>query len=51
MILDAVFQSMGAGFVGTDRSTMTLLSQRRVEDWNGGLSAAVRWGTPSADDH
>ncbi|KAB5592605.1 hypothetical protein CTheo_3931 [Ceratobasidium theobromae] len=51
VILDAVFQSMGAGFVGTDRSTMTLLSQRRVEDWNGGLSAAVRWGTPSADDH
>ncbi|KAG8751147.1 hypothetical protein FRC12_012583 [Ceratobasidium sp. 428] len=51
VILDAVFQSMGTGFVGTDHSTMSLLAQRRVEDWNGGLGAEVRWGTPNADDH
>ncbi|KAF8610173.1 hypothetical protein BDV93DRAFT_517351 [Ceratobasidium sp. AG-I] len=51
VVLDAVFQSLGVGFVGTDHSTMTLLSQRRVGDWNGGLSEKVRWGTPGADDH
>ncbi|KAG9118290.1 hypothetical protein FRC07_007265 [Ceratobasidium sp. 392] len=51
VILDAVFQSMGVGFVGTDHSTMSLLAQRRVETWNGGLGAEVHWGTPHADDH
>ncbi|QRV86513.1 hypothetical protein RhiJN_14531 [Ceratobasidium sp. AG-Ba] len=39
VILDAVFQSMGVGFVGTDHSTMSQLAQKRVEDWNQGLGA------------
>ncbi|KAG9093629.1 hypothetical protein FS749_014066 [Ceratobasidium sp. UAMH 11750] len=51
VILDAVFQSMGVGFVGTEHSTMSSIAQRRVETWNGGLGALVHWGTPHADDH
>ncbi|KEP54707.1 GDP-fucose protein O-fucosyltransferase [Rhizoctonia solani 123E] len=49
VVLDAVFQSLGAGFVGTDRSTMSLLAQRRVEAWNNGVGTFVRWGAPNAD--
>jgi len=48
-ILDAVFQSMGIGFVGTDQSTMSLLARRRIEDWHGGVTRNVRWGTLNAD--
>jgi len=34
--LDAVFQSIGAAVVGTDRSSMSLLAERRVQDWSNG---------------
>ncbi|KDN51561.1 hypothetical protein RSAG8_00106, partial [Rhizoctonia solani AG-8 WAC10335] len=51
LLLDVVFQSMGKGFVGTDRSTMSELARVRVEGWNDGESALVRWGTPGADNH
>ncbi|GAB1517383.1 hypothetical protein RhiTH_000431 [Rhizoctonia solani] len=51
VVLDAVFQSLGTGFVGTDRSTMSLLSQRRVESWNNGVASLVKWGSPNADAH
>ncbi|CAE6447621.1 unnamed protein product [Rhizoctonia solani] len=51
VVLDAVFQSLGAGFVGTDHSTMSLLSRRRVETWNNGVGTVVRWGSPNADAH
>ncbi|KAJ1310138.1 hypothetical protein OPQ81_006883 [Rhizoctonia solani] len=50
LLLDAVFQSMGKGFVGTDQSTMSELARVRVEDWNDGESALVRWGFPDADN-
>jgi hypothetical protein len=40
-LVDAVAQSLGAGFVGTDRSTMSLIAKRRVEDWNGGYGELV----------
>jgi len=50
-LLDAVIQSEGAGFVGTDRSTMSILSRRRVEEWHGGATRMVKWGFPGADDH
>jgi len=51
-LIDGVIQSMGAGFVGTDRSTMSLISRRRVEDWTHGVTRIVKWGTPDADhDH
>lgn len=36
-LIDIVIQSMAVGFVGTEDSTFSLVSQRRVEDWNGGL--------------
>ncbi|THH00918.1 hypothetical protein EW145_g7012 [Phellinidium pouzarii] len=51
VLLDAVVQSLGVGFVGTDRSTMSLIAQRRVEDWRGGVTREVKWGSAGADDH
>lgn len=50
-LLDSVFQSMGTGFVGTDRSTMSQLAMRRVQDWQGGAARIVNWGKLGADDH
>ncbi|KAJ7225380.1 hypothetical protein GGX14DRAFT_511315 [Mycena pura] len=51
VLIDAVIQSRGTGFVGTDRSTMSIIAARRVEDWLDGPTRLVRWGTPNADDH
>ncbi|KAI0068090.1 hypothetical protein BV25DRAFT_1793181 [Artomyces pyxidatus] len=51
LLIDAVIQASGLGLVGTDRSTMSLLAGRRVQDWNGGVYLNVKWGTPHADDH
>lgn len=42
---------MGRAFVGTDRSTMSMVAARRVEDWQDGPAVYVRWGHPGADDH
>jgi hypothetical protein len=39
------------GFVGTDRSTMTIMARRRVEAWHDGAVRTFKWGTPDADDH
>jgi len=35
-LIDIVAQSMATGFVGTKSSTFSLVSARRVEDWNNG---------------
>jgi len=43
MLLDVVFHSKGSGFIGTDSSTMSLLAERRVKDWNGGQTARLLW--------
>jgi hypothetical protein len=43
VFLDAVIQSRGVGFLGTARSTMSLLAKRRVEDWQGGIGQMVQW--------
>ena len=43
VFLDAAAQSLGAGFVGTYRSTMSLMAARRVVDWNGGVSREINW--------
>ncbi|KAJ7597465.1 hypothetical protein C8J56DRAFT_920150 [Mycena floridula] len=51
LLIDATVQSAGVGFVGTDRSTMTIIARRRVETWQGGASRIVKWGTIGADDH
>lgn len=50
-MLDSVIQSNSIGFVGTDRSTFSILSMRRVVDWNEGVVKMVRWGKKGADDH
>lgn len=50
-LLDACIHSMAIGFVGTAESTFSLLSKRRVEDWNNGVTRVVKWGFPGADNH
>ncbi|KAJ7110316.1 hypothetical protein C8R43DRAFT_163694 [Mycena crocata] len=51
ILIDAVIQSQGTGFVGTDRSTMSILGARRVETWRDGAVRMVKWGKPGADEH
>ncbi|EED85211.1 predicted protein [Postia placenta Mad-698-R] len=51
VLLDAVIQSNGLGFVGTDRSTYSTLSRRRVQDWHDGAARIVKWGYKDADAH
>ncbi|KAJ3528897.1 hypothetical protein NMY22_g9222 [Coprinellus aureogranulatus] len=38
LLIDKVALSMGLGFVGTLRSTFSVLNGDRVEDWNGGVT-------------
>lgn len=40
-LIDVVIQSFAVGFVGTEDSTFSLVGQRRVRDWNGGLTMNV----------
>ncbi|KAI0778374.1 hypothetical protein BD413DRAFT_508781 [Trametes elegans] len=51
VILDAAIQSGATGFVGTDRSTYSIVSRRRVETWQNGATRMVLWGYKGADDH
>ncbi|KIM70241.1 hypothetical protein SCLCIDRAFT_102054 [Scleroderma citrinum Foug A] len=51
LLLDAIIQSRGAGFVGTEYSTMTTVALRRVQDWSQGAVRVTHWGWPGADDH
>jgi len=51
VLLDSYVQSASLGFVGTDRSTFSILSGRRVRDWNDGAVRSVKWGQPDADSH
>lgn len=51
VLIDAVIQSGGLGFVGTDGSTMSLLGRRRVQSWRNGSVRTVKWGRPGADNH
>jgi hypothetical protein len=43
VFLDAAIQSSGTGFLGTMKSTMSLLAKRRVEDWQNGVGRMVVW--------
>ncbi|KAG9016616.1 hypothetical protein FRB90_002777 [Tulasnella sp. 427] len=43
-LLDVVMHARGAGFVGTERSTMSLVAIRRVSDWRGGPSPIIGSG-------
>ncbi|KAJ7654723.1 hypothetical protein B0H17DRAFT_956880 [Mycena rosella] len=51
VLIDSVILSQAAGFVGTDRSTMSILAARRVDSWREGAVRFVLWGRPGADDH
>ncbi|KAF8634864.1 hypothetical protein AX15_000619 [Amanita polypyramis BW_CC] len=51
VLIDAVIQSNGAGFIGTDRSTMAVMARRRVQSWHDGPVRTIKWGSPGADDH
>ncbi|KZP06147.1 hypothetical protein FIBSPDRAFT_764866 [Athelia psychrophila] len=51
VFIDAVIQSNGVGFVGTDRSTMSEMAKLRCETWHKGSTRMVRWGHIGADDH
>ncbi|KAF9245804.1 hypothetical protein BU15DRAFT_40619 [Melanogaster broomeanus] len=51
LLIDAVLQSSGAGFVGTQGSTMSNVAKRRVESWHDGPTRVAKWGHPGADDH
>ncbi|KAJ7631211.1 hypothetical protein FB45DRAFT_917836 [Roridomyces roridus] len=51
ILIDAVIQSRSIGFVGTARSTVSLLSQKRVESWQDGAVRMVQWGKKGADAH
>lgn len=51
VLIDAVIQSSGVGFVGTDRSTMSILARRRVQSWQDGAVRTLKWGRLGSDDH
>ncbi|EIN08127.1 hypothetical protein PUNSTDRAFT_102890 [Punctularia strigosozonata HHB-11173 SS5] len=51
LIVDVYIMSSGIGFVGTARSTMSLLAKRRTEEWRNGITRTVEWGWPGADNH
>lgn len=40
-LIDIVVQSYAMGFVGTEDSTFSMVSQKRVVDWNGGVVRSV----------
>ncbi|KIY44583.1 hypothetical protein FISHEDRAFT_51260 [Fistulina hepatica ATCC 64428] len=42
VVIDAAIQGGAAGFVGTDHSTVSLLSVYRVSQWNGGATRMVK---------
>ncbi|KAG8901197.1 hypothetical protein FRC00_008452 [Tulasnella sp. 408] len=48
-IIDAVIQSRGSAFVGTQGSTMSDYAARRVQDWQHGPWKLVRWRYKDAD--
>lgn len=49
IIMDSAAQSMAAGFVGTDRSTVSTISALRNHAWSYGVTRTVIWGWPDAD--
>ena len=50
IFIDAAAQSMGNGFVGTYKSTMSLMGARRVVDWQGGVWREVNWNDYGKED-
>ncbi|KAF9074844.1 hypothetical protein BDP27DRAFT_1316061 [Rhodocollybia butyracea] len=50
VLIDAAIQSGGVGFVGTDRSTMSIIAMKRAQAWQGAVTRLVKWGHVGADD-
>jgi len=50
-VIDACLLAHASAFVGTDKSTYSLIAKRRVQDWANGPVRMVRWGNVGADDH
>ncbi|KAJ7037600.1 hypothetical protein C8F04DRAFT_1393523 [Mycena alexandri] len=50
LFIDAVIQGAAYGFVGTDKSTVSILARRRVSS-RGGEAEIVKWGRLGADQH
>ena len=50
-ILDAAMLSLAHGFVGTEGSTYSAVSGRRVKSWTDGAVRMLRWGYEGADNH
>ncbi|KAJ7732474.1 hypothetical protein DFH07DRAFT_846465 [Mycena maculata] len=44
MLIDGAIQSGAHGFVGTDQSTVSMISARRIQAWRGGTARMVKWG-------
>ncbi|KAK7021935.1 hypothetical protein VNI00_017164 [Paramarasmius palmivorus] len=42
-IMDIVIQSLAKGFVGSPGSTFSMVSGKRVEEWNGGIHKTAFW--------
>ena len=51
VLLDAAMLSRAAGFVGTEGSTYSAVSGRRVASWQDGAVRMMHWGYKGADDH
>ena len=51
VLIDAAILSGAAGFVGTEGSTYSSISRRRVEEWQDGAVRMYKWGRKGADDH
>jgi hypothetical protein len=49
IVVDSAAHSMAAGFVGTERSTVSLMAVRRITAWGYGVVRTVNWGWPDAD--
>jgi len=41
VVIDIAVQSIASGFIGTDDSTFSLVSAKRVAEWNNGLTDDV----------
>ncbi|KAJ7327522.1 hypothetical protein DFH08DRAFT_967951 [Mycena albidolilacea] len=54
VLINMVIQSERKGFVGTDQSTMSLITAHRVKEWHDGVVRSVKWGKwgkVGADNH
>ncbi|KAJ7780321.1 hypothetical protein DFH07DRAFT_794610 [Mycena maculata] len=49
--IDGAIQSGGLGFVGTWKSTVSILADRRVSAWQNGAVRTVHWGYKGADEN